>query len=186
VVVLMVVVGFAPAIAAFLRGYAANAGMHDALVISIISLGFIVATPPESVVSFTQAVFVALIALGAALWITPLMFVIRGRLSVRTHTGLDSTQVPIFSCALAFLVAVATWFVVALNLGRAYWLFAALLMPAIVLVGSAGRTVDAVAEERLGATLIGIAATLIVMLALAPFATRIFAEPSDAGHEPAI
>ncbi|MFY9330494.1 MAG: hypothetical protein WAO41_02310 [Candidatus Nanopelagicales bacterium] len=37
-----------------------------------------------------------------------------------------------------------------------------------------------------GHELIGVTATLIVMLALAPFATRIFAEPSDAGHEPAI
>ncbi|MFY9331060.1 MAG: hypothetical protein WAO41_05220 [Candidatus Nanopelagicales bacterium] len=45
---------------------------------------------------------------------------------------------------------------------------------------------SSVTKERLGVTLIGVAATLIVMLALAPFATRIFAEPSDAGHEPAV
>lgn len=57
-----------------------------------------------------------------------------------------------------------------------YWLYATVLTPAIVLLDSAGSTVDEVAEERLGATLIGVAATVVVMLvltALTPLATRL-------------
>jgi uncharacterized membrane protein YgaE (UPF0421/DUF939 family) len=62
--------------------------------------------------------------------------------------------------------------------GRPYWLFATVLTPAIVLLESAGSTVDEVAEERLGTTLIGVAATVVVMLvltALTPLATRLVA-----------
>jgi uncharacterized membrane protein YccC len=59
---------------------------------------------------------------------------------------------------------------------RPYWLYATVLTPAIILLESAGTTVDQVAEERLGATLIGVAVTVAVMLvltALTPIAQRI-------------
>ena len=62
--------------------------------------------------------------------------------------------------------------------GRPYWLYATVLTPAIVLLESSGSTVDTVAKVRLGATLIGVAVTLIVMLALVPFSTRLFGTSS--------
>jgi hypothetical protein len=231
------------AFAAFLRGYASKAGMHDALVMIVIALGFIVASPVSSTTSIPAPAFVALVTLLAALWATLVMFMLRNRLRVRAHTGLDPVRVLPFSVVLAFLVGLATWFVVDLNLGhtggwiiltilvvfqptlgagftkaahraagtvlgiviatligafltnewllylvgmvflmaafilmlqgRPYWLYATILTPAIVLLESAGSTVEKVAEERLGATLIGVAVTVIVMLALAPVATHL-------------
>jgi hypothetical protein len=234
--------GVVLAFAAFLRGYAARAGMHDALIMTVISLGFIAASPPQSDSSLDAPMYVALVALGASVWATFVMFLLRHRLHQHQHTRLDPQRVMAFSLVLALLVGAATWAVVALGhtggwviltivvvfqpslgagftkaahraagtvlgfliailvgllvhsgpllylvgtvllmaafmlmlQGRPYWLYATVLTPAIVLLESAGSTVDKVAEERLGATLIGVAVTLIVMLALTPFANRLF------------
>lgn len=241
------------AIAAFLRGYAAKAGMHDALIMTVISLGFIVASPITSGTSIPSPLFVTLVALVAGLWATFVMFLLRRRLQVRNHTALDPSQVLSFSLVLAFLVGIATWFVVDLDLGhtggwiiltivvvfqpswgdgfkksahravgtvlgfliaiivgwllpngsalylvgtaflmiafilmlqgRPYWLYATVLTPAIVLLESAGSTVEEVAEERLGATLIGVGVTVLVMLALEPIA-RLRAGKPVAGSSP--
>lgn len=224
------------AVVAFLRGYAARAGMHDALIMTVISLGFIVASPIPPDTAIPSPLVVALVSLVAALWATLVMFLLRHRLQVHQHTPLDPSRVLPFSLVLAFLVGVATWFVIDLDLGhtggwiiltivvvfqptwgagfkksahravgtvlgfaiaiiigwllpsgvllylagtvllmaafvlmlqgRPYWLYATVLTPAIVLLESAGSTVDEVAEERLGATLIGVGVTVLVLLAL--------------------
>lgn len=228
------------AVAAFLRGYAAKVGQHNALMMVVIALGFIVVSPASanSADSFTSAIYVALLSLACGLWATLVTFVLRHRLHAREHIGLDPIRVLAYSLSLAGLVGVATWFVVDLRLGHAggwviltivvvfqpslgagftkalsraagtilgisialvagvlvsgiwlaylvgtlfliasflfmlqgrpYWLFVALLTPGIVLFDSAGSTVQAVAQERLGATLVGVVATVLVMLALAP------------------
>ena len=64
--------------------------------------------------------------------------------------------------------------------GRPYWLYATVLTPAIVLLESAGSTVDEVAEQRLGATLVAVAGTMLVMLALSPFAKHLTRGPKVA------
>jgi hypothetical protein len=240
------------AFAAFMRGLAARVGMHDALIMTVISLGFIAASPAQPISSLTGPIYVALVTLGAALWATLVMFVLRRRLHARPHDGLDPQRVMAFSFMLALLVGVATWVVVALDLGhtggwiiltilvvfqpslgagfakavhralgtvlgffvaivigllvpsgplvylmgtaflmaafmlmlqgRPYWLYATVLTPAIVLLESAGSTVERVAEERIVATLIGVAATLIVILAIAPFSTRLVGKPSTTAN----
>lgn len=227
-------------VAAFVRGYAAKVGMHDALMMTIIALGFIVASPVPSNTPIPSPLYVALVALGASLWATLVMYLLRNRLKGRAHTALDPIHVLSFSVVLALLVAVATWFVVDLDLGhtggwiiltilvvfqpslgagftkaahraagtvlgfvialivgsivpagvllylvgflllmgafllllegRPYWLYATLLTPAIVLLESAGSTLDLVDEERLGATLVGVGLSVLVMLVLAPLA----------------
>jgi uncharacterized membrane protein YccC len=78
---------------------------------------------------------------------------------------------PLLSVIGTVFLMVAVFFMLQ---GRPYWLYATVLTPAIVLLESSGSTVNTVAEERLGATLIGVAVTLIVMLALVPFSTRLF------------
>lgn len=242
--------------AAFLRGYAAKAGMHDALVMTVIALGFIVASPIPSSAPGTFSplpLYVTSVSLIAALWATLVMFLLRHRLHVREHQGLDPIRVLAYSLVLAFLIGVATWCVVYFDLGHAggwiiltivivfqpslgagfkkavqraagtvigflvamligvllpsggllyvigtvfllvafvfmlqgrpYWLYAAVLTPAIVLLESAGSTVDLVAEQRLGATLIGVAGTMLVMLALAPFAKYLVGEHRHGSSE---
>jgi hypothetical protein len=228
------------ACSAFLRGYAAKAGMHDALIMAVISLGFIVASPPKPEISMSAPLYVAVIAMVSMLWATLIMFLLRHRLHRHRLTPLDPIRVLAFSVALDFLVGVATWFVVDFDLGhtggwiiltivvvfqpslgaglkkgthraagtvlgflisiaigalvgtgpllylvgtaflmaafvlmlqgRPYWMYATVLTPAIVLLESAGSTVDQVAKERLVATTAGVAITLLVLLALAPLA----------------
>ena len=107
--------------AAFLRGYAAKAGMHDALVMALIALGFFVSSPLASVAPGTFSplpLYVAVVSLIAALWAMFVMFLLRHRLHVREHIGLDRIRVLAYSLVLAFLVGVATWFVVTLDLGH--------------------------------------------------------------------
>jgi len=228
------------ALAAFLRGYAAKFGMHDALVMALISLGFLVASPPQSTGSIAAPLYVAAVCVISMLWVTMVMFLLRHRLHRHHLIPLDPIRVIPYSIVLAFLVGIATWFVVALKLGhtggwviltivvifqpslgaglkkamnraggtilgfliaialgsilgtgpllylfgagflmvallfmmqgRSYWLYAAALTPAIVLLESAGSTVDQVAIDRLAATAAGVAITVLVLLVLAPFA----------------
>ena len=56
------------AVAAFLRGYAARFGMHDALILTVITLGFLVSMPPTFNAQTPAPVIVALITLGSGLW----------------------------------------------------------------------------------------------------------------------
>lgn len=63
---------------------------------------------------------------------------------------------------------------------RPYWLYAMVLTPAVVLLDSAGSDVGMLAVERLEATIVGIALTLLVMLALSPLAKRLEAKPAHA------
>ena len=229
--------------------------MHDALVMAVISLGFFVASPVQTDLWIPSPLYVGLVAFASALWATLVMFLLRHRLHVRQHTGIERIRVLQYSLVLAFLVGVATWFVVDLDLGhtggwiiltilvifqpslgagfrkaahraagtvlgfviaiivgallpsgawtyvvgtvflmtafvlmlqgRPYWLYATVLTPAIVLLESAQSTVDAVAIERLGATLIGVAGTVVVMVALAPFATHLSDRSSAGGAKAA-
>lgn len=238
------------AIVAFLRGIASRSGMHDALVMAVIALAYFAASPPTSDTSLPAPLFVMLVSLGAALWATLVILVLRHRLALHQLRPVDPIQVLPYSLALALLVGTATWFVVDLGLGhtggwiiltilvvfqpalgsgftkaahraagtvlgfaiallvgavvppgavlyvvglaflmvaflfilqgRTYWLYAAVLTPAIVLLESAGSTVALVAEERLGATLVGVAVTLALMLALSPLAHRLAVRSADA------
>jgi uncharacterized membrane protein YccC len=56
---------------------------------------------------------------------------------------------------------------------RPYWMYAMALTPTVVLLNSANTTVGIVAAERLKGTFVGIALTLLVMLALLPIAKHL-------------
>ncbi len=226
------------AVAAFLRGYAAKFGLHDALILTVITLGFIVAMPPHFNSQVAAPLLVAVVTLGSSVWATFVIFVLRKQLPHMPLVKVNPQRVLVYSTVLATLVGIATFLVAQYNLGqtggwiiltvlvvfqphlgsgfkkaasralgtvagfgisivigeffptgsilyvfgfvfivimfifllqnRAYWLYAMVLTPAVVLLTSANSTVGVIAIERLKATIIGIAFTLLVMLALLP------------------
>lgn len=238
------------AAAAFLRGYAANKGLHNALMTSVIALGFLVVQPPSSDTGWPAPLFAGAVMLGTILWVALVMYLARRWVHPPTLSGLDALRVIAFSVVLALMVGVATYlvvffklghgggwiiltivvvfqpylgaglkkageralgtllgFVIALivglvisggpllyllgsacmvtasvvmMLGKPYWVFATFLTPAIVLFESAGATVTQVAIERLDATIVGVAATLLVMLALTPLSKYLQRRSSSA------
>jgi hypothetical protein len=239
------------AVAAFVRGYAAKAGMQNAFLTTVIALGFLVAEPPKFSGSLPAPVMTGLIILATTLWVTLVIFIAQRWVHPPTLAPIETHRVLWFSSVLAAMVGLATWFVVDLGLGhgggwiiltivvvyqpnlgdgfkkagaraigtvvgfviaivigsvvqngpvlylvgtvflaaamvvmltgKPYWYFAALLTPAIVLYESAGSTVTKVALQRLDATFIGVAITLVFMLLLLPLAKRARSQaPSEA------
>ncbi len=228
------------AVAAFLRGYGAKAGLHNALIMTVIALGFIVASPPKFAGPLPSAIIAGMVMLATTLWVTLIVFLAKKWVHPPKLAAIDPARVIWFSSVLAIMVGVATWFVVDFNLGhgggwiiltivvvyqpylgdgfkkaggraigtaigfmiaiivgvfvtngpilyvlgtvclvvamavmmigKTYWWFATFITPAIVLYNSAGSTVTKVAIERVEATFIGIAGTLVVMLILLPLA----------------
>lgn len=238
------------AVGAFLRGYAARFGMHDALILTVITLGFLVATPSQFTTTTPAPIVVAIVTLGSGLWATLVIFAVHSKLPPMKPRHLNPIRVLAYSVVLALLVGVATFLVVSFQLGqtggwiiltvlvvfqpylgsgftkardrivgtlvglgitvaigiffptgnilyviagvfivvtflfllqnRPYWMYAMVLTPAVVLSDSAGSNVGVVAIERLKGTLLGIALTLLVMLALYPFVHRLEVAPSGA------
>ena len=231
------------AVAAFLRAYAARAGLHDALILTVITLGFLVATPYQLDSEVPTPILVGAVSLGAGLWATIVIFSLRKWIPHVKRVHVERTRVLAYSVLLAVLVGVATWLVVQFNLGqtggwiiltilvvfqpyfgagfkkarsralgtiaglcitvviglvfptgpilyvigsifavimflfllqnRPYWMYAMALTPTVVLLDSANTNVGIVATERLMGTFLGIAFTLLVMLALLPLVKRL-------------
>lgn len=242
------------AVAAFLRGYGAKVGLHNALLTTVIALGFLVADPPKFESSLPSSLLAGIVMIVTTLWVTFIVFLAKKWVQPPKLAAIEPARVLWFSSILAIMVGVATWFVVDLNLGhgggwiiltivvvyqpylgdsfkkagaravgtvlgfviaiiagtvvtnepmlyligticmvvslvvlmaaKPYWLFATFLTPAIVLYESAGSTVTKVALERLDATLVGVAVTLVVMLILLPI-TRHFQRRSGASQHAA-
>lgn len=236
------------AAAAFLRGYAAKAGMQNAFLTTVIALGFILADPPKFISSVPSPLVAGGIMLATTLWVTLIVFVAQRWVHPPKLAPLPTSRVLWFSSILALMVGITAWFVVDRSLGhgggwiiltivvvyqpnlgdgfkkagsralgtiigfvlaiavgavvesglllyllgticmiaamvvmltgKPYWIFAALLTPAIVLFESAGSTVTKVAIQRLDATLIGVAIVLVVMLVLVAL-HRLFGAKQD-------
>lgn len=233
--------------AAFWRGYGARLGLHNALMMSVISLGFIVTQPPKfDGSSFSAPVLTGLVALAASLYVTLVMFIGRRWVHPPALTRLVTARVLAYSSILAVMIGVVTWFVIhfklgqggawiiltilvvfqpylgtsykkagqriigtglgfvvafiigqfvssgplmyvlsvllfvvancCMLLGKPYWVFVLFLTPAVVLMTSAGSTVDDTAVLRVEATVVGVAITLLVMLVLTPLAKHLQAK----------
>lgn len=235
------------AMAAFVRGYAAREGLHDALILTVIAMGFLVTTPPQFTTTVPAPIVVAIVTLFAGLWAVAVMFVVRTKIPHVKLAHLDPIRVLVYSLALAALVGIATYLAVYYDLGqtggwiiltvlvvfqpylgwgfkkgglralgtlaglgitvavglvfptgpvlyvfgllffvvtflfllqkRPYWLYAMVVTPGVVLMNSATSTVDVVAVERLKGTALGIAFTVLVMLALLPLVKHLEAKP---------
>jgi hypothetical protein len=229
--------------AAFWRGYGARLGLHNALMMTVISLGFIVTDPPKFEGTFSAPIVTGLVALGSALYVTFVAYLARGALRPPALTRLVTQRVVAFSVVLSLMIGTVTWFVIHFDLGhggawiiltilvvfqpylgtgfrkagervvgtlggfvlalvvgefvsngpvlyvvgfllfmvagimlmlaKPYWTFVIFLTPAVILVTTAGSTVDQNAVIRLEATAAGVLITLLVMLALTPLAKHL-------------
>jgi hypothetical protein len=238
------------AAAAFWRGFGARLGLHNALMMTVISLGFLVTQPPRFEGSFSAPVITGAVALGSALYVTLVMFFARRWMHPPALTKLVTERVIAFSSILAVVIGGVTWcvihfdlgeggawiiltilvvfqpylgtsfakagqrilgtalgfvlaliiglfvssgpilyvlsialFVVAgscMMLGKPYWTFVIFLTPAVVLLTSAGSTVEKTAVLRLEATVVGVIIVLLVMLALTPLAKHLQAKSAAA------
>ena len=107
------------AAAAFLRGYAAKDGLHNALSVTVIALGFLVSEPPHPEVNLAVPIFVGLVVLGSVLWVALVAFMSRTRVQLPPLAPTPRSRSLGYGIVLALLVGVATWFAVILNLGHA-------------------------------------------------------------------
>jgi hypothetical protein len=236
------------AVAAFLRAYAARAGLHNALTVTVITLGFLVATPYQFDSVVPTPILVGVVSLGAGLWAIIVSFALRKWIPHVKRVHVERIRVLVYSILFAVLVGAATLLVVHFNLGqtgawiiltilvvfqpyfgagfkkagarafgtvvglcitvvigvffpsgpilyvigsifgmiillflfqnRPYWMYAMALTPTVVLFNSANTNVGIVAIERLKGTFVGIALTLLVMLALLPISKRLEVKPT--------
>ena len=102
--------------AAFLRGLAASTGLHNAVLVSVVALGFLVAQPPQPQLEIAVPVFTGLVVLATVLWVTLVSFLARRWVPSLPLTPLSWARTLIFSAVLAVLVGIATWFVADLHL----------------------------------------------------------------------
>lgn len=106
------------AVAAFLRAYVAKVGLHNALMLCVIALGFLVAAPPASDTDVPVGIFTAAVSLVTMLWVGLVLWALRKAVHSPPLTPLSLERVLFFSFALAIMVGIATWCVVHFQLGH--------------------------------------------------------------------
>lgn len=106
------------AAAAFLRGYGAKAGLHNAFLTSVIALGFLVADPPKFSGPLPSPIAAGLITLATAAWVTLVAFVAKRWVHPPKLAPINTTRVLWFSGLLALMVGITTWCVVHFDLGH--------------------------------------------------------------------
>jgi hypothetical protein len=104
--------------AAFLRGYGAKAGLQNALLTTVIALGFLVADPPDFAGPVPSPLLTGIVMLATTLWVTLVVYLARKWVHPPRLTAMGTRRVIWFSSVLALLVGIATWFVVHLHLGH--------------------------------------------------------------------
>jgi hypothetical protein len=92
--------------------------LHNALMMTVISLGFIVTQPPAFQGTFSAPVLTGVVALGASLYVTLVMFVARRWMHPPALTRLVTQRVLAYSSILAVVIGGVTWFVIHFGLGQ--------------------------------------------------------------------
>lgn len=140
------------AVAAFLRAYVAKVGLHNALMLCVIALGFLVAAPPGADLDMPAGLFTAVISLTTMLWVGLVLWLLRKAVHSPPLTPLSLERVLFFSCALAVMVGIATWCVVHFQLGHGGgWIILTILVIFQPFMGAGIKK----AFERAGGTLLG-------------------------------
>ena len=121
---------FVLGVVAYLVGRSAARGLSSALLMVPIALGFQIAQPPEVTVGIPEPLFLGLLVLVTAIFSTAVVFVVsRTRPTSNSLTPVTAVRASYFALALGPFVAIATWFVVDLNLGHAgAWMILTILV----------------------------------------------------------
>lgn len=140
------------------RDWLSTRGLHNALTSAVIAIGFLVADPPTSTTSLPDPLFIGLVVGAAALYGAGVV----GLLSRGKHTRPEQPRVSpsralVFAVSNGLLMAVATWFVIRLDLGHT----GAWMLLTIVVV-SQPYVQDGFdkALQRAGGTMLGIVAAV--------------------------
>ncbi len=147
--------------AAFWRGYGARLGLHNALLMTVISLGFIVAQPPKFEGTFSAPVLTGLVTLGASLYVTLIMFLARKFMHPPALTKLVTARVIAYSSILAVVIGGVTWCVVHFNLGQGgAWIILTILVVFQPYLGTSFRK----AGQRIAGTALGFILAMVIGL----------------------
>jgi len=145
--------------AAFWRGYGARLGLHNALMMSVISLGFIVTQPPKFESTFSAPVVTGLVALGSSLYVTLILFFARRGLHSPVLTKLVTQRVLAYSSILAIVIGGVTWCVVYFDLGQGgAWIILTILVVFQPYLGTSFRK----AGQRIAGTAIGFGLAMLI------------------------
>lgn len=147
--------------AAFWRGYGARLGLHNALMMTVIALGFIVTQPPTFEGTFSAPVIAGLVTLGSALYVTLVMFVARRWIHPPALTQLVTARVVAYSSILAVVIGGVTWCVIHFDLGHAgSWIILTILVVFQPYLGTSFRK----AGQRILGTGLGFILAMIIGL----------------------
>lgn len=147
------------AAAAFLRGLAAVVGLHNAIMTSVITLGFIVAQPPTAQGDLPAPLAVALVVLAACLWVTLIAVVTSRWAKAPTLHPLPRPRAIGFAAVLSLMVGLAAWCVARFDLGHAgAWI----ILTIVVVLQPYLKDGMRKAAERSGGTLLGFGLAVLV------------------------
>jgi len=147
--------------AAFWRGFGARLGLHNALIMSVIALGFLVTAPPKFAGTFSAPIMAGLVALGSSLYVVLVMFVARKVVSPPPLTKLVIDRVVAFSVILALMIGGVTWCVIHFDLGHGgSWIILTILVVFQPYLGTGFKK----AGQRIVGTVAGFALALVIGL----------------------
>lgn len=149
------------AAAAFWRGYGARLGLHNALLMTVISLGFIVSQPPKFEGTFSAPVLTGIVTLSASLYVTLIMYFARKFMHPPALTKLVTARVIAYSSILAVVIGGVTWCVVHFNLGQGgAWIILTILVVFQPYLGTSFHK----AGQRIAGTALGFLLAMVIGL----------------------
>ena len=147
------------AVAAFLRGYAGRFGLNEALILTVITLGFLVATPPHFNSDVDAPLIIGMVTLFASLWASAVIFIVGKQLPKMPLVKVDPMRVLVYSLVLAALVGVAAVLVVTYDLGQTGgWIILTIL---VVFQPHLANGIKKAASRAVG-TVIGFGITIVI------------------------
>lgn len=154
-----VAAGLVLGVAAFWRGYGARVGLHNALLMTVIALGFLLTAPPTFSGPVPTPIVTAIVALLSGLYVTLVMYLARSKVHPPALTRLVTLRVVAFSVILAVMVGGVAYCVVRFNLGHGgSWIILTILVVFQPYLGAGFKK----AGSRVAGTAVGFVLALVI------------------------